>query len=245
MKEAMERYRSLTVVFGLVVMVVIQSISLGKSGRLLTGPIDADLSQEKRTLKSFAADLSALEKKCFELGKQATITRQEFSTARTSTDGLRGRVSLIQQAVRSVIDKLKAAGQWENFDSTALARVTDARQQSAIREAGGPRRILEDAASQLGGLSQDVDTLLQPLSSKITADAGRSLSDQNIQDLRSRVVRVAIAPSAPMRDGLRCQFRGVLFLLDDSNENSDRYNCACGIRPLHSTSCDDVRNNYR
>ena len=240
MKETKERCRSVTVVCALVVMVVIQSISLGKSARSLTGTNDADLTPEKRTLKSFADDLSALEKKCIELGKKATITRLEFNTARTSTDGLRGRVSLIQQAVRSVVDKLKAAGQWENFDATTLARVTDARQQSAIRDAGGPRRILEDAASQLSGLSQEVDALLQPLSSRITADAGRSFSEEKLRGLGSRVVRVAFAPSAPMRGGLRCQFRGVMQLLDNSHENYDKWECACGRKPQYAANCDEV-----
>ena len=231
MKETKNSYRRITALCALVAMVVIQSISLGKSGRSSTALTDADLTPEKRTLKSFADDLSNVETKCTELGRKTTITQLEFNTARTRADGLRGRVSLIQQAVRSIIDKLKAAGQWEDFDSTVLARVRDARQQSAIRDAGGPRRILEDAAAQLGGLSQEVDALLQPLTSRIASDAGGSFSDEGVQDLRSRLVRVAFAPPAPMRQGLRCQFRGVMLLVEDSPKNFDKWQCACGRNP--------------
>lgn len=221
--------------FAVAAFIIMQTVFFaGGSGAMTTTPQSINLSSEKQTLESFDDALAALEKNVKDLGKKASITSQELNSAKSTASNVKSRVSQAQQAFQSVINKLKAAGKLDDPDSV-LPQITHPKAQSIIRENGGTKRILESLASQLSGLSQEVDSLIQPLNSKVRADAGERFVDG--KDLKARAVRVAYDP-APIARGVKCLLRGGIYRLNPSNHNFDMLLCACNPDdPVSQSSC--------
>jgi len=213
--------------------ILVQSFFAGTSAGTVA-PQSINLSSEKQTLESFGDSLGLLEKNVKDLGKKATITSQELNSARSSATNLKSRVSQAQQAFQSVVNKLRAAGKLDDPDSV-LPQITSPRAQSIIRENGGTKRILESLASQLNGLSQEIDSLLQPLNSKVGADGGERFVEG--RDLKARAVRVAYNP-APILRSARCLVRGGIYRINPSTHNFDMLLCACNPDdPVSQSSC--------
>ena len=218
-------YRKLFVAIAILAMVLLQGFHPATSARSLVGPTAADLTLEKQTLTSFASDLSGLETKVVQLQTKTTITSLELNSARTSADTLKTRTFQIQQSLQSAIAKLKASGEWENLDPIVLARATNLKVQSFIRNAGGAKRILEDAAVQASRLSLEIDSLVQPLSAKV-ASTGPSFG--NNSRLGFVPVRASFAPTAPIyRESFRCRFRTGVYILTSKDADAIKMLCAC------------------
>src|SRR5687767_9710708 len=77
----------------------------------------AELANEARTLDRFVDDLFKLDRKTGELTKKASLNQTEFDSLKGSADDLKRRLSEVQNALRGVITKLKAAGEWDDIDS--------------------------------------------------------------------------------------------------------------------------------
>ena len=212
------------------------------NGAATTGPRPAasagvDLSSETRAVDGFGDDLTRFEFTCQDLARKQSLTALELNSARTAAAGLKLRVSQTQQAFRSAIDKLKAAKLWDKLDSV-LPPITDARAKRLIQQKGGAQKILEQAAAQLGGLSPDIDSLIQPLSSKVRGAAGSDYEDERLPEARSRVVRAAFNPSAPITLGFtRCMLRFGIFLLKPTDHNAALGICACDSEPGDESYC--------
>lgn len=192
-----EIYRNTITMSTIVALLVAQAIFMTSDAAATAAMLaEVNVTSERQSLVSFEAALSRLEATCSNLDKKASITPLELDSSRKAAGDLKRQVPQIQQAIRSIIDKLKAAKAWDDFDSTALAKAKALR--SVLTQNGGAKRILEDAASQLGGLSGEVDGLLQPLGAKLRADAGGPFSGREAQNLRSRTVRASFNPGAPM-----------------------------------------------
>lgn len=218
--------------------ILVQSLFTYTSARALPGAAaDVDITSEKRSVDAFGADLTALLAKCKDLAKKQSITASELNSAKATASGLKSRVSQAQQAFRSVVDKLKAAGLWDNLDSI-LPQITDAKAKRIIAENGGSQRILEEAASQLIGLSQEIDLLVQPLGAKVRASAANSFEDERLQDLRSRVVHVTYNPPAPMTRSVGCLLRTGIYRLNPTSHNFGMLLCICNpTDPVSQSGC--------
>ena len=218
-------HRKLFVAFAILGIALFQGFHPATSARSPVVPTAADLTLEQQTLTSFASDLSGLERKVVQLQTKTTITSLELSSARTSADTLKTRTFQIQQTLQSAISKLKASREWENLDVTVLAKTTNLKVQSFIRNAGGAKRILEDAALQTSGLSLEIDSLIQPLSSKV-ASIGPSFG--NSSRLGFVPVRASVAPTAAVyREAFRCRFRSAVYILNANDANATKMMCAC------------------
>jgi hypothetical protein len=213
--------------FAVAITILLQSVLLSASSGATTGATaELNLSAEIQALESFDDALTLFEKNVKDLGKKASITSQELTSARTNANTVKSRVSQVQQAFRSVVDKLKAAGKLDNPDSV-LPQIRDAKLRRLIQQEGGTKRILETLASQSGTLLQEIDALVQPLNSRVRA----SLDSENerVQEFKSRVVRVAYNPLKPIYLGfLRCMVRYGIFLIKPTEHNADMGICACG-----------------
>ena len=226
-------YRKAIAITAVAVLMLVQGIFMSAGARATTAALaDANLTAESQALKSFDDSLTKLETTCADLGKKASITGVEFASAKLQGDNLKSRVSQVRQTIRSIIDKLKAAGEWDGLDAKLLTKITNERVRSLLRDNGGAKKILEDAASQFGGLSGEVDSLVQSLNSKVRAQ----LDPHAGTDLTPRAVRVGFKPEpAPFRVSFRCAFRTVQGIVDGvrgnevTPEHIDQMIAACGV----------------
>lgn len=226
----------MAILSALAAIISLMSLQLAISARTATGVIaDADLSAEDRIIDSFVNDLGKFDKRGLELGKKAALTRLEFDAHQRDADALRNRVSGVQNALREVIRKLKAAGQWDNLDQIVLAKFNDSKFQEFVRR-DGFKRTLEDAALNLSGDAGDIAKPLDSLRRKIQAQASEGGFEPPNSALTSRAVRVAFQPEpVALTAGLRCRAAAVRFgvagfvygATDKANKAREAYNCAC------------------
>jgi len=223
-------YRKLTAIAAVVATILVQVLSTSVATTSASPSVtftDADLNSESRTLDSFVGDLVKFDKKSVELGKKASLTRAEFAGQEQSANDLKRRVSEIQTALREAIRKLKAAGQWDNLDQTLLAKISDPKFQSIVRNEGF-KKTVEDAASGLD--ANQISTPLDVLRNKVQGavlEPGTSL-----QALRA--VRVAYTPSPAMFGlNLRCRLSSIRLAFSGLAHGSPtsgakvNFNCHC------------------
>jgi hypothetical protein len=200
-------YRKLLVICAVIVMLLAQSAktSVAISSSPLTAAFtDVDLNSEGRVLDAFVNDLANLDKKSAELGKKASLTRAEFDSHQHTADDLKRRLSPVQNALRQIITKLKAAGQWDSLDQIVLAKISDSKFQDLVRR-DGFKKSLEEAASGLSNDANQISSPLDVLRNKVSARVQDHISEPGKSVLASRVVRVSYNPaSAMLAHNLRC-----------------------------------------
>lgn len=210
MKTKTSNNRIAKYAFLMALMVLLPSQFLGVNAHPATSAAaDLNLSAEKQALESFGTDWSGYIEQDNKLGKKATLTSAELAALRSSGDGLKRRLSTVQQNLRSFISKLKAARRWDNFDQEVLAGTSDARLRSLLQEEGGAKRIWEDLAANINNLGREIDTRAQNLSNKV-----RAQSLTNAAELQERAVRVAYQPVAVFARSLRCRFNIAIATVD-------------------------------
>ncbi len=185
----------------------------------------ANISSDIRTLITYGNELFDHDAGVEQLSKKATLARAEVDSVNTKAGDLKRRLPQIQQAFRSIINKLKTANQLGDFDRIVFARIKDERTKALLREGGGPRRILESIASDIPQLAQELEREVQGLRSKLRAQAEENLLNPNTTDLRARSVRVAFTPAAFFRP-IRCRYWQAVFVsVDCSGPTSTVEDC--------------------
>lgn len=191
-----------------------------------------DLNSEIRTLDTFVTDLGKLDKKRVELGKKEALTRAEFAALQNSTDDLRRRLSTVNSTIQGIIRKLKAAGQWDNLDTTVLAKLDDAKFQGLFRRLGF-KQILDNATASLASDADEISQPLEPLRNRVKAQAQDGVSNSA---LALRAVRVAYEPAPALSTtSFRCRVSLLRFGLskafgtsgNPSQGSKDAANCFC------------------
>lgn len=178
------------------------------ASRMRSAASDADLSSEAHTLDSFGSALFKYEQKCSELDKKSALTRAEFEGVKSGADDLNSRVSQVQGAFRSIIEKLKRANQWDDFDNIALQKMMDGSVRTFLREEGGAKRVLETAAAQAGGITSDVNELRERLKAKVRAE-NSSFTESRNQESGWRIIRASYAPPSTALLSGKCFFAKV------------------------------------
>src|SRR6266498_3139951 len=121
-----------------------------------------DLSSEIQTLRGNNDAWRALTKHFTELYNKASLTKSEFALLNSKASDVKQRLTQTQQAVKSVIVKLKAAGHWNGLDEEVLAGVTNQKIISAFREHGGARQILLDVSqANIGEAASEIDKAVE------------------------------------------------------------------------------------
>jgi hypothetical protein len=200
-------YRKLTAISAVVATILVQVLSTSVATTSASPSVaftEADLSSESRTLDSFVGDLATFDRKGVELGKKASLTRAEFAGHEQSANDLKRRLSGIQSALREAIRKLKVAGQWDNLDQTVLAKISDPKFQSFVRNEGF-KKTLDEAASGLANDANQISASLDVLRNKVQ---GAVFEPRESRQLRA--VRVAYTPSPAMFGlNLRCRLSSI------------------------------------
>jgi hypothetical protein len=183
MKTEKYNRRRIIMTLTLIALVLFQGIHLAANVQAAShASTDVDLSSEAWTLASFVEDLANYDKKVREADKKATLTRLEFDDLQRTANDLKGRVSGVQNASREIIRKLKAAGQWDNIDAIVLANIPDARFQDFVRR-DGFKRTLEEIASGISNLTNEMSNPLRVLRRKVSANKGGKIQVGNLAAL--------------------------------------------------------------
>ena len=221
------------------------TLSAGNSKATASHPsvavTDPDLSNESRILETYAIDLFKFDKKCAELKRRASASLGEIDPLQRIADDLRGRSSGVQNAVREIVRKLKAANQWDDLDAKVLAKITDAKSQARFRQESF-KQSLEQAASQLSSSASEINEPLLVLRRKLTGQAASPILEQ---PLALRAVRVAYEPATMFRVTFRCRLAhlrvGISGFVHGSATADATYNedCQCGTPLDQGNPCLD------
>jgi hypothetical protein len=238
MKEPKVSYRKLMAVCAIVITIFLQNVS--SSVGIAPQPASAalttlDLAPESRTLDAFFNDLVKLDKGTAALRKKDSLTSAEFEAHQRAADALKRRLSEVQDALREVIRKLKAAGEWdEGLDARVLTKISDPRAKELFRR-DSFKKSLEEAASQLSSDSDQIDSSFGTLRNKVRAQLQDSIFGSSGSALPLRTVRVSYAPAPPtiVAFALRCRLASVRVGISGfvhgqaTQAANDALSCAC------------------
>jgi hypothetical protein len=187
------------------VFALLGALSVGSS-RATSSPAatntlpEVNINSELQTLNSFGDDLARLDKKRAGLIRRSSVSDTEFTSVKNDHDALRRRVSQLPNAIRSIIQKLKASGRWDTFDADLLASTKDEKFKASVAEFGGARRLFEDVASQLDR-SDSADEILGSLDDvrkKVAAHAQEQFFEPRLPAAEFRLVAASYNPGEPM-----------------------------------------------
>lgn len=180
------------------------------AARTMAGtPGRTQLIAELVKIDSFGDALVSFDKRVAELEKKATISHVEYEAVQTSGNGLKRRIDEVQQAFRSVIDKLKAAREWEHFDEVAFREAKDPRVREFLRSEGGAKRILERAVSLSSDLTFDLNAPVERLRSRVEGGSFGALGTEPFNG-EVRFVNASYTSAAvPLAGGGKCFFSKV------------------------------------
>lgn len=232
---------ALALVFGLVFIPGANAFR-GEASNM-AGP-DPDLSNEQRTIGSYADELFAYDQACRKLGKRASLAGSEVEPLERKSDVLKSRLSNVQTAIAEVVRKLKGADAWNDLDTKLLANVSDARVRTLFQESSF-KSELEDAATRLNSHASEIGNPLAGLRKKVAEQ--RSETDGS-----PVMVRVAYTAPEPMKfTSLACTVHKINTKLIQrlggvaSTHLNDRTSCACNPGEPNSlasgTPCDEIR----
>ena len=230
MEKSGLRYRMLAAVCAVVAITLIQ-MSLSRQVGSATSA-GADISSEGRTVETYVNDLGSFNGKWVELGKRSSFTHTDFDPVQRNADDLKKRLSEVQNAVKEIIRKLKASGEWNDADAIVLSKITEARAQSRFRQTSF-KVLLEESSTQLTSDANEISSPLDSLRSRLSARAGDLQWDSSGSNLR--LINAAYSPPAPaLKQSLVCRLTqiglGVSgFIHGNPTEKAyEANNCACG-----------------
>jgi hypothetical protein len=158
------------------------------------------------------------------------------------SDDLKGRLSGLQNVIREIVTKLKAANEWSDLDITTAAKITDARQKAYIEQESF-KQLLEESSNGLTSHANEISLPLDNLRKKLTSRYGDGADVQ--------FVRAAYGAPAPMTFvSLACSVGRIQLGLGHRLHRSasdgllDTVSCNCnpgaGIGIATGTACSQV-----
>ena len=222
--------RKLGVLCSLVVTVLAQFVPTSVA---VTTP-KTELTGEARTLDKFVDDLFKLDRNRGELSRKASLSQTEFDSLKGSADDLKRRLSEVQNALRGVIRKLKAAGEWDDIDSRVAETISDASLRARFRQTSF-KRELEDLAESVANKAGEISDPVEILRRKVSARSRDSVFPSAGYALAWQAEPTAYHPEPAMfTTGLKCSLSklrfGVVKLTGAATARAhEAYHCACNI----------------
>jgi len=160
----------------------------------------ADIANEQRVITRYFEDLVTYDKQAAELGKRSTFLLADLEPLKKRSDDLKGRLPAVQNSVRELVRKLKAANEWEDLDTSLAATITDAKQKSVFQQTSF-KRLFDDSANNLSSHGNEISAPLDNLRKRLTSRSGDGEEFQIV-----RVGYKAPAPVTPLgsKDSLGC-----------------------------------------
>jgi small-conductance mechanosensitive channel len=180
---------------------------------------DVDLRNEQQVITRYADDLIVYENQTAELGKRAALVNTDVEPLQRKSDDLKGRLSGVQNAVRDIVRKLKAANEWDDLDTRAAARINDARHRAFFQDSSFKQLLIEQ--ENIGSQANEISSPLDALRRKVTS---RNYGGSEVQMVRAAFTEPAAFESGSI--GCRIGRLGLKIVIGlggtPSREQSDR-----------------------
>jgi len=180
----------------------------------------ADTSNEERIIGKYMDDLFSYQNEINQAKKRQVLQSAEIDPWVRRSEGLQSRLSEVQNAVREIIRKFKAANEFDGLDSALLARASDPRRR-AFYQANSFKEDLEYAASNLTNHRDEISQPLEVLRRKVASNA-----DWNSAGRAPLVMATYHRPAAMFGRGLGCRIATIRWNLIDKNGGSVSGNAA-------------------
>jgi hypothetical protein len=201
-----------------------------------------DLANEERALAKYFEDLVAYNHETAQLSAKAKLVSADLDPLQRRSDDLKSRLSGLQNLVREIVAKLKAANEWDDLDVTTAATITDGSQKSFFQR-DSFKQLLEESSSNLSSHGNQISLPLDNLRKRLTSRYGDGAEVQ--------FVRAGYAAPAPMTFvSLACSIGKIQLGLghrlhrSPSNATIDTVSCNCnpgaGIGLATGTPCSQV-----
>ena len=155
------------------------------------------LGNEERVLAKYFDDLFAYETQCVQLGKRAAVANADINPLQARSDDLKARLSEVQNTVREIVRKLKAANEWDDVDTATASAIDDSGLKSLFQRTS-LKRLLEDSSNTLASQANEISGPLDRLRKRSTSRYGDGFEVQ--------FVRAAYAaPAVSAEDSLGCK----------------------------------------
>jgi hypothetical protein len=226
--------QKLMVLCGIVAVTLAQSLSTSTAiNAPRTGGLnEPDLSSEDRALEAYIQDLGNFEKKVAQFERKGDLSRNEFVQLEGTAEGLKGRLASVQNAVRSVVVKLKSTGNWDDLDAKLLPKISDSRLQAHFRQ-NSFKQALEKAAADLNNQANEISSPLDSLRKKISAQL-QGPDSRNDSELILVRIAYSAKPAMTKVTSLRCRLSNIRLGIsgfvhsDGPTGSASRANiCAC------------------
>src|ERR1043166_5723645 len=94
---------------------------------------DLNLRAETQVIESFLNDFLTYNKECAQLSRRQSLLNTEVDGVERRAEALRSRLSTVQNAARTIINKLKAANRWDTLNQDIVVNVSDPRHKALIQ----------------------------------------------------------------------------------------------------------------
>ena len=231
MRSSKFKFAMLTAICAVMAITMIQNVGVSAGAYAIARAIDGpNLASETQVVDSFAADLITYQKDCATLNRKASVLINEVEPLQRKSDALKRRLFDVQNAIRSVVTKLKAANKWNDLDADLLAHATDPRARALLAQ-GSSKEILESASLTLSSGASDISALVDNLRRKVAAHVPPFTGNR----AGFAVARVAYRTPDPaaFSFSLACTVAKVRFALirrlggQETSTTLDQHSCAC------------------
>jgi hypothetical protein len=185
---------------------------------------EVNLAGEERVIAKYTDDLLTYEASAVALSKRATFIGADLDGLQNKSGDLKRRLAEVQNAVRDVVRKLKAADEWNDLDTRLAARITDPKLKAQFEQESF-KRELEEAASDLTSQVNEISLPVERLRKRLTGRFGSGADFQMVQ--------ASYAPTPLARKGLGCRLAILRFKIGaadgtPSPEQAERVGKRCG-----------------
>lgn len=134
-------------------------------------PVPGSVPAEVSALKRISTQFETFARQTDPSTRNRGVTRDELARIQREADAVKRLLPELQRHVASAINKLKAAGKWDNaLDRSvteALKKIGKAAELQELQAAGGARRLLEVASTDTRDITADVDSQVDVLRKQI------------------------------------------------------------------------------
>jgi hypothetical protein len=230
------RYWKLTAVVTVLAITIIAGVRPSTATKqpprstAVSGPDLVNLVNEERALAKYFDDLYAYHRQSAQLSKKPSLLSADLDPLQRKSDELKGRLSELQNVIREIVRKLKAANEWNDLDTSIAASITDASKRAKFKE-NSFKQLLEESSNSLTSYGNEINIPLDKLRKRLTSRTFSPYSDGS--DVQ--IVRAGYEAPAPVRlfRSLGCAVAQIRIGLIDrlggapTEEQDNQMECAC------------------
>ncbi len=192
-------------------LAIFLGIGIAVSAALAAVYTDPDLKSEDNALSLFGDGSVRYEKQLAENRKLTSLSLFQIDGLKSKGEGLNRQLPQAIQAIKSVIDKLKATEHWNRLDEEILDGTSNDI-IAVLKKLGGPKQNLLDASQiSANSFADEINTDIQALRAKAVSQNGDQLFLSPSGNDFWRMIPANYSPVAAK--GFRCRLAGARYTI--------------------------------